>query len=374
MELRDLDDHRVGEQSAREIAFRFLPLFFKNDASGDVSAKDFRLGSINNLPGFTAEDIFRSDSLSIYDLKRRLLFRDLHATLYDGTILTVRVAATTVLGSPVPSIFVQEKNGVVAQDYGALLKAIRKDNVVLKFETDGLTLYAPFRLGVLGARSEDRVVIDLDTKIVHSVPPLGEYSPLDVPKGDRSAAWQSKLEFVDQIWQEAGGDFLRAFQIANSTCICKQLSGIMHAKQDNDDFCVPAVTKMALGYHGIAREQPEIATVMGTVIDSSIGSGGTLLSNEVAGYGFLSGNALRADADLAPTFQKARSIIGENGTIGYPLKAGRARHAVLITGWRTWINVAWQQLFVYDPIKAGKKGWEDCECLEIENYVYVMPT
>jgi hypothetical protein len=356
MRLLDLNDNVVGEQSAREIAYRGLPLAFQGIASADLQQ------AVANVSGNSAMEVFGDKSTEIVDVAGRLLFRGFYSTLRDGRSLEVLVAADMSLGSPIASIGIHASLHRPAQSIGSALRAFGHTGVSLDASDRALVCYDYPRLAVKGKQAGADVVVDIYDHSVFSLErleALGARSPLGK---DRKAEWEKNISFLDGLW--FGKETLEQCMKETNDTDCFELT-LRAEVQENGDFCVPAVALMLLEQLGYGNfTQSQIATAMKTVVGNSPNRG-TLVKNEVDGYSSLTGGKVTATSIVGPAFERAQAQLGTSAEPGLPFDARTATHAYAVCGW----SAAAKMLCYYDPAGSGGPSWGS---LQLSNFTFVF--
>lgn len=356
-----------------EYATRQVLSFLRIGESGPPSK---RAWSIELLP---ESGPFGWDNLDIYDIDKKLLFRDKTITLTNNTKLRVRTAASDLLGSPVWSASV----GPYLDIQTAIPKAIEvalKSSLVPTEGAQSLVCYSYPKLGLL-CRSRDEkqeYVVDLGdftivsrqiANSVQSPEQLTCWSPYDL-------VTPATIGSIREGWKRNLGNLPPAppspSQLANA--VAKAREGTQEQTvelhlhgQETPVYCAVATAEMILEYYEIQKTQTEIAQVMHT------SATGTENPDQVNGYASLSGGALTATLQDKPAFETAQTEILD----ARPFKSGVPGHARAGAGFKVDGDQSW--LYIYDPWPPNQGAgpyWENWNMpsLPHTNFICVKKT
>ena len=331
-----------------------------------------------------AEDI-QFTTRPIFDIDGHLIFRDKILEIDEERQIVIRTAVGPQLGTPVWSVKAGPKRDFRAMANATASQLETQEPKVSPVLVDGedelrLICYSYPRLGILCETGADprRCVVDIaDGSVLYLNDPRPTespefvdtiWSPLDfatrasVPQ--MNEVYGGKLADLDSI--SAEGPLEDAVEGAQAPDrIELSLNPELKLRgQQTKVYCAVATAQMILE-HLLRKEltQKEIALAMKT------GQQGTTNSNQIRGYGKLTGGESEAIKDFTASFDEARGEIAANR----PLKSGVPGHARAVAGVRIEGDTKW--LYVYDPWPAGEGDiyYEDWNAIRHTNYIYVRP-
>lgn len=344
----------VSSERANEFASQAITAFM-HTGEGNTPAQ--KAWSINSLP---EAGPLEWQSINLYDIDGRLLFRDKTLALTNGNELRIRVAASPLLGVPVWSASSGPRWDIQAAIAKAQDVATRNG---LIFATDGtaITCYSYPRLGLLCTRGADheRFVIDLGDRSIlgtsvaaRATSPEGPtiWSPFDfvtpATLGRLKANWVASLQRLAPL--RADLQNVRDGVKAPAPAAAEVTLDLTLIPQQSEVFCAVAVGDMIMQFFGFPETQDAIAAAMHT------GPNGTTSQDQVTGYSTLSGGRLQAQFFDPPSWELAQQEFGASR----PLKSGVPGHARVGAGCKT--NDLGSFLYIYDPYPedSGRIYWE----------------
>ena len=377
----------LTQQQSRLLASRHLLSFlFVPNAPASATPDDLFNDrfSVTSLPAsaFTGgPDLFRWKSRIIYDVDDLELFHDHSLDLASDNELTVRVAASDWLGTPVWSIsagpeyitLLMKKTlaFITGTDY---LEPVYSDGE----ETVRIVCYDYPKLGIKCRKGAEFVIVDLADQIIIPIDrsavakypsPRTVWSPYDnltgARIGHRRWAWQRKNESVPE-WKANKDNLHDQIASARQGVVIKLTTpNVILVGQQTDYYCAPATAQMILKQHGMTKSQNEIADAMETTEED-----GSSLQNQETSIAELTDSALEGDLDNYEDFAKAQAEILANRSF----KSGTVTdHARACGGYKLHNGIKW--LIIYDPWPSnqGRRKFEEWDAGDHKNFMYVRP-
>lgn len=383
----------LSEEESKEIATRQLLSFLSlNDEERKKRAPSKELFSLSNIPPDAmteAPPFFKWESRRIHDVDNFLLFWDQTLRLDDTNSLTVRVAGTDLLRTPVWSVSAgktEPLDDLISIARHALhnfpnLKPVLMDGE----EVPRLICYSYPRLGILAAsvaQPGERFVIDLWQR--KPMPVKKEEHEDDKPREESVTTVWSPYDFVTRatvdrfraLFDRQSGDVppmpasleqITPAVAAARDKICERTTTpeLKKIGQETSYFCAPATMEMILRRLGVPKDQYAIANAMGT------NKGGTRPIDQAEAVDDLTGKDFVGSLDSITSFDEAKEEIIANR----PFKTGSVAHARACCGFMVEKTLK-EWLYIYDPWPPfeGKIYFESWVADYLRDYVYVLPS
>jgi hypothetical protein len=379
----------LSEEECRLIASRQVLSFITLPENDPEPPIDDSLFSLDELPDEAiggGAALFNWRSRDIYDVDGLLLFREMSLDLVSGEEVSVGVAASDLLPTPVECLCRSGGEGLSVEDKVARALAWLRDHadvepIVEEGEEDvRLVSYSYPSLGIM-ARSRTnhaaRSVVNLDELTIIPIDPYAiQENPESVTAvwSPYDAAVRSTISHFRRLWKqnmnslptlpetpEQLPDKIREARPSTPPVILP----LKLIPQQTANFCAAATAQMILDYHHLNNKpQDVIAAAMET------GPSGADPEDQVDGLNKLFGRSVQAELDRTPSFEEVRTEI----LAKRPFKTGGPYHARAVCGYRIEEgDKKW--LFIFDPEPANQG--RVCRCAWNEgshhNFMYVRP-
>lgn len=374
----------LTQQQSRLFASRQMLTFLFVPEGPDTDDPFEDLFSVDSLPenAFTDDhELFNWKSRTIYDVDGLELFHDHSIELGSENEITVRVASSERLGTPVWSVSSGRKyvDRLTEKTLAFISSKPELDPVSGPGKPKVMIVcYSYPKLGILcrSGKAKERVVVDLADPIIIPVdrPEEPKYPSLKTVWSPYDKVTRGRIGFNRWFWHRKVASLpewkvtrenLRPQVIMFMQSVVKKHTEpkLSLVGQQTDFYCAPATAHMILKQHGQDISQNDIADIMGT--DPGFGSGLQAQEDAIAA---LTGGSLEGDLDHSETFAKAKSEIDANR----PFKSGTVTdHARACGGYKLAGDTRSLRVFDPWPSNQGEVRWEDWDAGIHENFMYV---